>query len=694
MEDRLGLLRKTHLFGSLSNQDLRRVAALLMERPFRARSTVYRQGDEDRNLYIVASGRLKVWSRDERGGERVINRLRPGDCFGTHSLLTGERRDVTVDVEEPAVLLCLEKRDFDSLLDDQPDLRRALSLHILEPLRRVPLFGQLSDQDLQRIALAMGHTQYRRGSTIYREGEFSTTFYVIASGRVSLLSRGETGEDGTVTHLREGDFFGERSLLTQQPRDTSVQALEDTRLLYLNRKDFEGLLLEVPSIRQSLSLEAEAREVMVTQRFPWQREGEVLVTLSRKHVYSLARSLWVLVLPLLLLGAAVILGSTLGWPPGPIYLMAALAALVALGLAAWQWADWRNDYYAVTNKRVVHREKTILVRETRDEAPLESIQDISLLMPSIMGRILGFNDLSIQTAGAKGRIVFKTVGDASWIRDRLFELLERLKSEEKAEQRDAIRHRLQMELGHVEKDTGFPAADATAASEPAPIGQRASPATAGLLSALRGYLIPQMRTEDDGVVTWRKHWFRLVEKLAGAVILLFILAQLAAAALLGLATPPRSLEGPFWAGLLFGGALALFLAWFRYEDWRNDIYQLTDDRIVDVEKLPLGLREERREASLSMIQDIGYEIPGLMANLLDYGNVVIETAGREAVFTFSWVHQPRRVQEEVFARMDAFRERERQSQRERRADELMDWFATYTELSEDQPAPPDEQEEQ
>ena len=126
MEDRLGLLRKTHLFGSLSDQDLRRVAALLKERSVRARTTIYRQGDQDPNLYIVASGRLKVWTRDERGRERDISRLRPGDCFGTHSLLTGERRDVTVDVEEPAVVLYLEKRDFDSLLDDQPDLRRAL----------------------------------------------------------------------------------------------------------------------------------------------------------------------------------------------------------------------------------------------------------------------------------------------------------------------------------------------------------------------------------------------------------------------------------------------------------------------------------------------------------------------------------------------------------------------------------------
>lgn len=692
MEDRIGLLRKTYLFGDLPEEDLRRFSVLLKERSHRARSTIYRQGDPDHNLYIVVSGSLRAWNRDDRGRDRVVNRLRSGDCFGAHSLLTGERRDVTVEVEEPAVLLYLDKQDFDSLLEDYPQIRETLSLHVHERLRRVPLFSQLSDDNLQQIALVMGQTRYRRRSTIYREGEVSSTFYIIESGRVALLSKEENGQDRVITHLRDGDFFGERSLLTRQPRDTSVQTVEDTRLLYLNGKDFDRLMQEVPSIRENLSLEAQAREVMIRQRFPWQREGEVLISLSRKHVYSFVRSLWVLLLPLLCLGIVVTLGRTFLWPNLWIYVAAALVAALAGAVTLWLWVDWRNDYYAITNKRVVHREKTILLRESRDEAPLESIQDISLLMPGITGRVFGFDDLSIQTAGAKGRIVFKTVGSAAWIRDRLFEQLERIKAEDKGEERDAIRYRLQVELGHAETEKGPPLAPenlpASAASEPSLADRRDSPRPTGVLSALRSYLIPRMRTEDGGVVTWRKHWFRLVEKVAGTAILLFILAQLGAAALLELATPTPRFEGLFWAALFLGGALALFLVWFRYEDWRNDIYQLTNERIIDIERLPLGLREERREASLSMIQDIGYEIPGPIANLLDYGHVVIETAGREAVFTFSWVHEPRRVQEEVFARMDAFRERARQQQRERRADELLDWFATYTELSQDQTGPP------
>jgi CRP-like cAMP-binding protein/membrane protein YdbS with pleckstrin-like domain len=691
MEERTRLLKGTYLFGDLTDEDLQLVVGLLKRRSDRPRGTVYRQGDPDTNFYLVVSGRLKVWTRDERGHQRTLNYLRAGDSFGAHSLLSGERRDVSVDVEEPTELLYLEKADFDTLLASHPHLRENLSLHALQRLREAPLFGRLPLEDLKLIADSTGQTSYRQGTVIYHQGELSTTFYVIASGRVALSTKSGDVESQVITHLGPGDFFGERSLLTGRPRETSVQAVEDTKVLYLNKRDFDRLLGALPSVKTALTLEAKARELMLIRRFPWQREGEILLALARKHPYALVRSLWILVFPLIGLAAVLALARVFDWHGLWVYLMCAVATMCAAALTLWLWADWRNDYYVITSKRVVHMEKTILLRESQDEAPLESIQDISILMPSIVGRLLGFDDLSIQTAGAKGRVTFSTVGQATWMRDKLFQQLDLLRTEEKAQQKDAIRHRLQMQLGPPEVES-LVAADSEPLSprEAAPTPQTVNDKRRSMraaLSALRGYLIPHMRIERDGVVTWRKHWFRLIDKTAGSAILLVVLAQLALAARTGLLSPPANLRDVFWTVFLLGVAVGLFLIWYRYEDWRNDIYQLTDERIIDVERLPLGLREERREASLSMIQDIGYEIPGPIANLLDYGNVVIETASREAVFTFSWVHQPRRVQEEVFARMDAYREREKQGQRERRTDELLDWFGTYADLSREHDPP-------
>jgi CRP-like cAMP-binding protein/membrane protein YdbS with pleckstrin-like domain len=689
VEDRTGQLRRTPLFSALSDEGASRVAGLLRERSYHRRSTIYRQGELDTTFYIIVSGRLRVRLRDERGEERTLNYLQAGDSFGEHSLLTGEERDVTVDVEADAVLLYLEKRDFDKLLNQYPNLGEALGLHKLERLRKVPLFERLSTEDIQRIAALMGRTRHRQGAIICRQGESGTAFYVVESGRAEVWARSETGESRVVAGLREGDSFGARSLLRGEPRDNTVRALEDISLFYMNKGDFDRLLSEHPSVRQTLKAEAETRELMLTRRFPWQREDEVLVILSHRHIYSFVKRLWLPTFLLVALICALVLTVTLNqtgrYPYVSIllYITSAIIGVMASLLVLWFFLDWRNDYFAVTNKRVVHLEKTILIRETRNEAPLENIQDVLIVRPGIASQLLGFDDLSIQTAGASGSITFRTLQNGAWVRDKIFDLLNRIKAEERAEQREGIRHRLGLELGRVEHQIP-PTAEP---EEVAVVEETEETLLLDLLRRLRNYLVPRERLEENGVVTWRKHWIRLIDKLAAPALLLFILLQLGAAALMGLL--PASGDC-FWTAFLVGLLMGLFLLWYRYEDWRNDIYQLTDDRIIDIERLPLGLREERREASLDVIQDIGYEIPGIMANLVDSGNVVITTAAREALFTFDWVHHPRRVQEEIFARMDAFREKERQQERERRAVELLDWFATYTDLADEQGSPGDE----
>jgi hypothetical protein len=116
-----------------------------------------------------------------------------------------------------------------------------------------------------------------------------------------------------------------------------------------------------------------------------------------------------------------------------------------------------------------------------------------------------------------------------------------------------------------------------------------------------------------------------------------------------------------------------------FEDWQNDVYQVTSSRIIDIEQLPFGLREERREASLGMIQNVNLRVPGLAGRVLGYGSVTIETAGAGA-FTFDLVKNPERVQSEIFRRMESFEKREREKRARRRRDELLDWFTVYDQM--------------
>jgi uncharacterized membrane protein YdbT with pleckstrin-like domain len=132
---------------------------------------------------------------------------------------------------------------------------------------------------------------------------------------------------------------------------------------------------------------------------------------------------------------------------------------------------------------------------------------------------------------------------------------------------------------------------------------------------------------------------------------------------------------------IYGIVLMFLVPWWLwvFEDWQNDIYQVTSSRIIDIEQRPFGLHEERREASLGMVQNVSLHVSGVIGRVLGYGSVIIETAGAGA-FTFDYVKNPEAVQTEVFRRIERFEEREREKRARRRRDELLDWFTVYDQM--------------
>jgi uncharacterized membrane protein YdbT with pleckstrin-like domain len=219
--------------------------------------------------------------------------------------------------------------------------------------------------------------------------------------------------------------------------------------------------------------------------------------------------------------------------------------------------------------------------------------------------------------------------------------------------------------------------DLGAADRPAPNGPSRVSALAAAGNRLLSFL-PHFREEDGPVVTWYKHPFVLLKAIAMPALIL-------TATLLG---------GVVWAaigGKRFGTVvLALFVTWclglfwllWQYEDWRNDIFQMTASHIIDVDRLPLGFRESKRQASLEQVQNINVDIPNVWARLFNYGNVVIETAGVAGDLTFEWVMRPRAVQREIFDRIDATRARRRSEEARQRRDEMANWLAVYHQMKE------------
>jgi uncharacterized membrane protein YdbT with pleckstrin-like domain len=121
--------------------------------------------------------------------------------------------------------------------------------------------------------------------------------------------------------------------------------------------------------------------------------------------------------------------------------------------------------------------------------------------------------------------------------------------------------------------------------------------------------------------------------------------------------------------------------WWETEDWRNDLYILTDRLIIDLERKPLFFSEERRQATLDMIQNVSLRKQGVLSAMFNYGDVLIQTAGALGQFTFIGVSDPRQVQREIFRRVEAYQDSKRTVQKQQEKAGISQWFKAYDEIS-------------
>jgi CRP/FNR family cyclic AMP-dependent transcriptional regulator len=124
--DLADFLAAVPLFGGLSAEDRRRVAALARARSYPCGALVVRQGDPGEALYVVRSGAVKVTVTGHSGREVILRTLGRGEHFGELALIDGRPRSAHVVTTAPAVLLGMRREDFRRELERQPRVARAL----------------------------------------------------------------------------------------------------------------------------------------------------------------------------------------------------------------------------------------------------------------------------------------------------------------------------------------------------------------------------------------------------------------------------------------------------------------------------------------------------------------------------------------------------------------------------------------
>jgi len=160
-----------------------------------------------------------------------------------------------------------------------------------------------------------------------------------------------------------------------------------------------------------------------------------------------------------------------------------------------------------------------------------------------------------------------------------------------------------------------------------------------------------LEPNENIIGTARKHWFIFVVEIFFALVV----AVLPALAVLFFAAPleqfvlaPLKFQNVSEPFLIFCYFIWLLIIWIVialiWTDYYLDVWYITNQRIIDVEQRGLFHRKIST-FRLEMIQDTTIEIPGILATLIGYGNLQIQTAGQNEKFTIRGVSRPQRVNE-------------------------------------------------
>ena len=115
-------------------------------------------------------------------------------------------------------------------------------------LRQVPVFEDFEPKELSVIEKLVHHRTYKPNEYIFRRNAPGEGLYIILQGNVDIMTESETGEMNLVASFREGDFFGDLSLLDREPRSASAISKDHSELLGFFRPDLSGILKRKPDL--------------------------------------------------------------------------------------------------------------------------------------------------------------------------------------------------------------------------------------------------------------------------------------------------------------------------------------------------------------------------------------------------------------------------------------------------------------
>jgi len=536
-------------------------------------------------------------------------------------------------------------------------------------LRKTYLFRGLNEDQIQFLSENCQPLYFDSGKMVYLEKSPAIKIYLPYQGRVEILKEKEN-KLRKINAAYPGIVFGEDALDHHPIRRSGARAVEDSIFLAIDGDIVQKIAAREPKLAKLISRFLNSYRLVLSRRFSRGEDEAVLFASQSFPVRVIGR---------------IVLGVVAATGAGALALqvMKSIGTTTAVGLwfwlilflslagwLFWQYLNWDNDAFYITDKRVINFQHKMLSSEITQEIHFTSIESIQEKRP-FLGRIMNYGDLIISTF--TGSMAVPQVYDTPLVKDFLDFSVDFSSSSEDRVDRKKFEQDIRRRITYKQK------------------GQKYTPE-----SENQDLSDDNIRGDDsDGEniseeILIRTHWTVLFSKIFIPMFLfishflIFFFIHL----------NEIILENRPLFNSIFLLNITLLSIWvlFRAVDWRNDHYIITEQLLVDVNKRPFGV-EDRRTASIQNIQSIRYKRNGIFGLLLNFGTVFIRIGDDE--FTFDNVFRPARVQEKIFEVKERARLKEEAEQQSGIRNSALDWIEAYHNLAnreDDKPRPAEGEE--
>jgi CRP-like cAMP-binding protein len=244
------------LFSMLSQEAFVALLEAVEVRTYLTGHPVIREGDPGASMFFMVEGRGDVMRLLEGRGPQE-GPVVEGGVFGEMALITEGPRLSTVMPSVPSILLELTRARFVDLAQRHPLVdqvvrafcRKRAADHLL---RTHPLFSSLRHEQRRLFSREFQLQRVAAGATLLHAGEKGDGLYLLMRGRCTPFHVHPDGSEMPLALLREGDVFGEISLLMDKPVTAMVRADVPSVLLRLDRSAFERHIFSQPGMRDAL----------------------------------------------------------------------------------------------------------------------------------------------------------------------------------------------------------------------------------------------------------------------------------------------------------------------------------------------------------------------------------------------------------------------------------------------------------